>query len=530
MYNLIVTTPEQNSFSNPVVELREKAVKKWLSELPILNFIQSIPLLVNVLHQLNEEPADAIDRFKLLELYFEPFSSVFYSYDEVRLKSAPISDEQKKAIREGTAQLCQELASGYKLIAKFAAVQKKSPAKNKRFVLAVFRAMECISLGLLHAYRTYSAIPPFTLYELHQLYQFAKVFNFNQLNVNQTRGDDAPQSINELYIRAILLSISDPFRLPEGGAVQLCGFLVKFAPNCKINAYQNERTEGLFLLDLESDSSPIACNKLPSNLADYTDSKPESLLALNTRALINNVNNHVASNSEGSYSEEQALLKILLPNLISNNHSRKSSRNQTNQLAHIAVGTQAIEHFISLKVGEKVQTTEINHHGIYLDEAPEEDITQVSEHHLSQWRIINAALKGYKFICTNQCQSIAVGQLLAIKPESPSGQEIPFKLGIIRWMKVIDDTSFELGSETFPGTPKLVHIKGINNTFGGQRAIYVPATPALKIPASLFIEKNQIHIADELTVVTTQKSVRISVAKFFAQTQFFDAFYFKLAK
>ena len=144
------------------------------------------------------------------------------------------------------------------------------------------------------------------------------------------------------WYSSILLSISDPFRLPEGGAVQLCGFLVKFAPNCKINAYQNERTEGLFLLDLESDSSPIACNKLPSNLADYTDSKPESLLALNTRALINNVNNHVASNSEGSYSEEQALLKILLPNLISNNHSRKSRADTKNSKISRRQGTKSI--------------------------------------------------------------------------------------------------------------------------------------------------------------------------------------------
>ncbi|MBT7446123.1 MAG: hypothetical protein HN790_19365 [Methylococcales bacterium] len=516
MKTLLINAPEQNNYNNPSVELKDKKLKKWLGDQPILNLIQSVPTLLARLPLLNEEPMTATQRIKLLEVYYESITSIFYSFDASRLQHIPVSDDVKTSITKGIGVLCQSLASGYKIIIKQALSSNKNHAKNKVVTLACFRATEMLFLGLMHAYRTYSASPPFNLLEFHQLYLFAEEHKFTSVAF-PLRDSDDKIPLQQLYIRSVLITLSDPFRLPDGGLVRLNDFLKHHAAECNISGYKPNHSEGLFLIDMGSDTSPHPCSRLPENLDDYTDSPIADLRTLNVIPLIEQVTQKV-NNPNESYDKELTLLNILLPNLQAVKQRRAAKRVSVEKQAHIATSIESLLFFISGNQAA-ISTDEDHNYGIQVsDDEPDEG----PNHNLSRWKIKNEALRGFLLNCTQHCELVNVGQILGVAQNINNPKAIPFTLTVVRWLRNNPQGIMEIGVETIPGVPKYIQpITCENKTL---ECIQLDAIPSLKIAAAIITKHLVLQPGDILSLKTPTGMKKIQVSQSFEKSDYFDAF------
>ncbi len=71
-----------NDFSNPAVK-NSKELKKWLHELPILNFEVSIRALSGSIEFCNSEPLKFKQRIDLIQCYFVMTNKLFYSIEKL---------------------------------------------------------------------------------------------------------------------------------------------------------------------------------------------------------------------------------------------------------------------------------------------------------------------------------------------------------------------------------------------------------------------------------------------------------------
>ena len=526
MKTLLINTPEQNDYNNPTVELKEKSLKKWLNEQPILNLVRSVPSLLDKIAELNQEPISSNLRLKLLEIYYVHITAIFYSFNDIRLQQAPVTKEKKTLVRQGIGTLCTDLGNGYKLIVKEALQQhKKNMHKNKLATVSCFRAIECLSLSLMHAYRTYAVPPPFNLLELHQLYKFAEFFQLQSLTFD-ARNCEGKLSINDLYIRTLLLTISDPFRLPVGGLVKLNDFLYPHVSECKIQPFQNKQ-DGSFILDLDSDAIPTPSIRLPENLVDFTDSGPEDLRALDVTSLIHQVEKQLNQGADG-YDKAHRLLEVLLPSLQAVQQRRTAKRVAVDKYAYIATGTKAISFYLKGHSDQiYLAETPENNYGIQVDS--EDEISEPS-YALNKWRIKNEALRGYLMQCQNRCTLLGVGQLLAVAQNISNPNAIPFTLSIVRWLRSGSGTTVELGIETIPGIPAIGSITNAEKVSGAVDCIVVPAIAALKTAPSLMLEKDIVAQGEYLCLEFAQQTLNIQITHQFEESHYFDAYHYMLTQ
>ncbi|MDY6980634.1 MAG: hypothetical protein SV201_12180, partial [Pseudomonadota bacterium] len=174
---LLLTIPDQHEDSNPAVLLDEKLLRKWLSELPMMNVVQTVEMLQRAILPFNELKIESQLRLKLLECYREKIDEIFYSYDEMRLRQLPVSHEARQAIKTDIMWLYLELANGYKIGVKSALDRGANPKKDSGLLLAIYRAMEQIIHAMIIAYRNAQTPPPLTYLETHQLYHAAAVYD-----------------------------------------------------------------------------------------------------------------------------------------------------------------------------------------------------------------------------------------------------------------------------------------------------------------------------------------------------------------
>ena len=100
MDSLLLTTPAQQKYTNPTVELKPKKVAQWLEQLPVLNPVISAKALTEALRGLSEQNIKAKDRFQLLALFREPVNEIFNSFDADAIRKLPVSANLRTLVKE----------------------------------------------------------------------------------------------------------------------------------------------------------------------------------------------------------------------------------------------------------------------------------------------------------------------------------------------------------------------------------------------------------------------------------------------
>lgn len=460
---LLLTVPDQHSYQDPAVERNPRRVQAWVNELPLLNLAVAVPMLLEALENCNAQRMPAKERIALLEQYRKPVEAIFISFDRRRLEQDIPNTTAKDRLKEQLALLFNTLAEGYKLVLLEGHRQGRRLDKDPLLLMAAYRALEQIILGILHAFRLYGPLPPFAYMELHQIYALAEAQGVADTPLHK-HDQDKLRTIGALYKRLMLIAIGDPYHLGEGEAFKLFQALEPIAPLCVIGTQLPEtgpEQEGRFLIDLHGDSPPQACER---------DGFAEEPRVLDVRG--------VAAALPGySRSEHLPRLRRLLPKL-SVTQRRSLNRRPVNREIAIAIGITAV-------------------HALLLGRGKSE-----------RWQVVNESAHGY-LLRNNGLESLlCVGEVLAIR--DPRDGDRPM-LAVTRWMRQGKGGHVETGIEVIPGEPSAVNVE-IDGKEQAIPGLTLPAAPALGLPASLIVLKGRIYSRDKVTLISRTGGLKLRLA------------------
>ena len=175
---------------------RERRLKAWIDALPTAEPGRALALLGQSVRALNATLLDPVTRIALLRHY------TLSAADLTAVLARPGSAHAAAGL---ATTLHSEMAQGYQM-----ALTPELPADERR--MAVAGAISGLAGVLRAAYRGYVPAPPGLWRRIHTLFRAA----------------GAPTlELERLYAKVLLMGLSDPYALPEGGIDAVCELIAE---------------------------------------------------------------------------------------------------------------------------------------------------------------------------------------------------------------------------------------------------------------------------------------------------------------
>ena len=496
---LLLTTPEQHSFQDPTLELNEKKLQRWLASLPVLNAGESLRLVLGALEPLNEQQLDVDRRLALMAHYQSIFTRLYATAEPLRLRQQPLSRQQRQATVDEVEQLSLAMANGFKLAVK-ALYEQGEQCPPEKFGRVLRWTLQALAAALLHSYRFYRPEPAFVFLELNQIYRLAR-----HRGLHQSGGDDevdgAQASLAAIYQAISLLSLCDPFSLEEGVADGCYRSLLQYVGSARMVPGNNWTgvPEGLYFIDLQSDSRPRHCVFLQSPAAG------DDPHILDARSALQQMHKTLAAlpPDRRRQRSEAVILKALLPEVTGGN-KRRSERRRDGRWIGLVTGLEAIEQWMAAR--QQGQTPEA-----------------------VQWQVKDASDGGYCLAWDESAAALLqVGDLVCVVSDSDEQAERRLQLMVVRWIRDGRDRGTELGVELIPGLPGAVQVCAEDEPASGKLpAVFMPSTSGAQGLAARLIVPRQVYAENRpLVLYVGEREVAIRCGALVEQAPGFDCFEF----
>ncbi len=335
-------TPARHPLDPQQLDARPKAVEKWLQQLPRANTGECARMYFKFLRELNRvEIADA-DRFRILELCREPGEFIYQALSKHYLGLAFPLPEKKQHIALLARELECEMAVGYKIIINNRLSGKAGKIDKHTFHLTLLRCCEHLGRVLLRSYLVYTPPPAAIWEELHGLYRYAEQ---QKLHLGELRA--AGSNIEQHYLRSVLLHLTNPARLRQADIIKIHELLLEWTAKARLTPYGSTPAEGVVVVDLAS-ATPPDLNAMPEG-ADN-----QWLRLLELTPMLQYISEHAGTYTR-SFGAKDALqqLKLLAPHTLhqllftwSGGAKRHFTRSHTQGNVDLAIGLRAAHHFL----------------------------------------------------------------------------------------------------------------------------------------------------------------------------------------
>lgn len=520
---LVLQTPKQHNYTNPAVELNPKAVAAWIEELPLLNLASTLKQLLEAVGALNQQEVPAKTRLRLLEVYRSAVIRLFPGCEPEEVRNLNINRARREEVKNEMAGFLEAMADGYKIIVKQENRGRQKPKKSATLLLCLYRTMEMLALGLLHAYRNYHSTPAFIFMELHQVYLYAEDHQVLDMPISYDR-KTVYGTLSELYKRTMLLSITDPFHLAEGAVTKLFYLIGDFLEACAIDTKlpQDAAQSGdCYIIDLDGDSPPQGLNSYEAG---------EFIRILNTREFTAALKSKIAalrSNKEATRRQqaELQLLKEIEPHT-SAPQKREAERISTDRNSLGGFGIETTHYLLSLNSPELTSLTEQGATTLPLQSA------DGARPLLEEWKIGNESKTGYLLVRPAPPETeIHIGDIGCILMPTRGRTKAQLTLFAVRWIKHFDNHRTETGVEILPGEafPVTCQIEEVSLAEDTScPAIFLSSVPILSIPATILTPKQIYQRGRKLGISTREKTLHIEAGFLAQDSSSFDRFEFKI--
>ena len=465
METLNLSTPEQHDFADPTVERDVERLRVRLSNLPLMDVVETVRQVHSGLEALNEQKIDTGLRFELLQVYRETVQRLFVTVDPLHLRQLALSRTQREQATKGVEQLLLGMAGGYKVIVMDYYAAASMQMTGRVFSLAVNHALEQLGYVLLDCYRFYRSVQDNVFSELHQLYRLARHNGLLEVAADTGVEHEPPLSTAATYHTALLLSLSDPFRLAEGEVGLLHDVLKQHAASCRVipgNSWSG-RPEGLFYVDLKGSSPPKTCMRLESPV-----SGAEPFL-LDAREALAEVRERLSQTpvKVREQSPEAMVLRRLLPEEPDPRETR-AERYPDSRWVELLLGLEHIHAYQVSITRSRTGTGEPD--GGSGSKAP------------SPCRVLDTSVGGMRLAWDDGAAGDArVGELLGVLEEGKRLQ-----LAVIRSIHASRESGMEFGVQLIAGASAAVYCRGLDDADGHACcALFMPANEDAGVSATL---------------------------------------------
>jgi hypothetical protein len=509
MESLSLSIPVQHDYSDPTVERDVARLQDWLTNLPLMDVVETVCLVLGALDSLNEQKLGHEERFQFLEVYRVTAQRLFVTVDPLHLRQLALNKAQRQEAINGVERLFLSLAGGYKLIVTglYETVDTTQPDQVFRF--SVSRALQQLGYALLDSYRFYRPAQPFLFSESHQLYRLARHFGLLDMVVE---GDDEAgpaASLGTLYHTSMLLSLTDPFRLAEGEVGLLFDVLAQHVSRCRIipgNQWAGSG-EGMFLVDLNSDAMPTSCARLASRV-DIRDP-----YLLDAREVLDAVRDSLSSipAKVRMQSPEAIVLRRLLPDE-NPADKRREQRRSDDRWVNLLLGLECIHDYLLQGSGKDRGQQSVKN-----DDPPAE---------LPLCQVLDSSDSGMKLAWESggACDA-RVGDLLGVVEEQD--QKHLLRLAMIRSVKVHREGGMEAGVQIMHGGLGAVYccLSDKPDEATG-RALFMPAVEEEQFTATLVTPKGIYEEGCHLIIDVAGREIKARAGRRVVETPVFDRFEF----
>ncbi|MDH5229892.1 MAG: hypothetical protein OEZ58_04240 [Gammaproteobacteria bacterium] len=480
-----------------------KTVEQWIGQLPIAHIGETARLVYQALAEINRRELNPSQRGKILELFRQPVSYLIASLDRHYIGHRfPLSEKASKTANLACA-LLDEMAIGYKVIIESNLDGIGRRVDSRLFAQALYGALDFLSQTLMKRYQIYQPIHSQLWLELNHLYLFAEHNNINESTIKTATQE--LNTISGLYKRALLLAIANPYRFSQKQIALLFDALSQWSNQSRLFRLADfNNSPGLFAVNLEKGEAPIYYIHNKKSSTSYMRALNTNELTRVLRAKLNEHNTFSAVNFAGLDQETVSRLVLAWGAIPKRSFSRIGKNNEVdfcvginpaNYFLHTVTQNTMPEFLLSLDEQLYALADETNskplisthtnqtstHATTYYTEPSEStfsdigvdvwDLAQnpslqisisnnknsfslqsnsIDRHENYQQfncQLVNESAGGYRIHWQNaQVTTAIVGSIISIHHD-PKPSNDNWNIGVIRWLKTLEQNSLEVGIE-----------------------------------------------------------------------------------
>lgn len=470
----------------------------WLRELPLARAAEAAGLLAKRTALLNGLRLDFDDRLQILGA-FRGFAGALFEELEGQYTKGSVPPGRRALEAVAAARsLARELSTGYRVavverMARWAGLGSRRDARP-----SLFRAIELAAMPLEASYRSYTAVPAGTWRQLHEIYLFAEQEGIARDPANV----EEKASIQDLYVRALAMSLADPYRLVRGELVRLIG-LAAFAFVDAVLATARPATASAahFIVPCDTDKPP----KPALSASDDTGGPNARLLDMNGVVERLKSRKQAFEAGEVSAASRKALPReavegmAKLIGLWGNPPKRASRRDPMESTVAICVGLAALGHFTGMEQQTRSDEADAIRRGITMPLLwiPDDELSLA--YGVLEWEVVNQSAGGLKVRQARPMPSLGVGEAVGVKRIGHAG----WTVATVRWITA-DDEAIECGLEFVAGAARPVAIEPtLASVPQPKRGLLIDGiagragTRALLAPPATFSELREFQVSDE---------------------------------
>jgi len=504
---LNLSCPSQHDYTDPTVERDVSRLQHWLSNLPLMDVVETVRLVHTALDAFNEQKIDDAQRFRFLEVYRTTVQRLFVTLDPLHLRQLSLSKTKRQDAVKGLAGLFLSMAGGYKLIVVSLYRGVKPGIQPPRLLgEAINRALEQLAYAQLDSYRFYRAVQPFVIAELHQLYRVARYHGLLGSHLEEGGDNQLLPTTAMLYHTSMLLTLTEPFRLAEGEVGLLYDVLLQYAGECRVipGDRWSGKGEGLFLIDLQGEDPPVPCMVLESPV------EAREPYLLDARESLSRVRERLASTPAKvrMQSPEAMLLRRLMPDDFAA-ANRRDQRHTVFHSVELLLGLENIHHYLlAVAASDREQETRAR------------DVAGIVS-----CSIVDRSQNGMKLLWEEGgAVEARVGELIAVL--EGEGEKQMVRLAIIRSLQIRAEGGTEFGVQVMQGGAGAVSCGPAGDPENAVHALFIHADESEDLGATLIAAKGLYDAGRHLLIDVGGTRVSARAGRLVADTPVIDRFEF----
>jgi len=448
-----------------------KAVKLWIEALPLANSGATARLLYNGLKDLNHLEVDPLQRLDILELMRQPVSFVVSGMDKHIIGQPLPLPTQKKQIGNVLRDFHRELATGYRIVLGDLCGPKGAVPflRGKYAATAVSRGIFHASQLFVKSYLAYGELPQHAWRDLHVLMAYAVSQNLHEKVITDVQLKGLTVTAQNLYMQAILLFITNPYRLTPKEIVDVEAACLVWSQFVELRF--DGAGDGVFSLDPLLDAAPGVRQEV------------ERPWRLNTLPLVKLLDQALASGApqlqpKGRFGATANLSRDTLLRLKTAwgfSGERRYQRLPAGHRMDGAIGLHAAHYLLA---GERDLNAFV--HGLSASvmlsdkeraaawAAASSDQSRPS---LSPVKVIDQSLGGYRIVWENaQNLRARVGEVVVLSQLVEAGDDDPrdWLIGVLRWLRCGNSDNLEAGVELLSRHAEAAVVRSLSAATSGK--------------------------------------------------------------